>query len=103
MHRQGARTAGDTGPYSQTSQSQINKQAHHAPQGHHDEPCAQPRREKNFSEPSSHQPVGFLRQLFGKDFDTGDLVVILLLLLMAGDSEEDRSNALLTIALYFMM
>lgn len=47
--------------------------------------------------------MGFLRQLFGKDFDTGDLVVILLLLLMAGDSEEDRNNALLTIALYFMM
>lgn len=49
------------------------------------------------------QPLGFLRQLFGKDFDTGDLLVILLLLLMAGDCEEDRSNALLTIALYFMM
>ena len=49
------------------------------------------------------QPLGFLRQLFGKDFDTGDLLVILLLLLMAGDSEEDRSSALLTIALYFMM
>ena len=46
---------------------------------------------------------GFLRQLLPKDFDTGDLIVILLLLLMAGDCEEDRNNALLTIALYFMM
>lgn len=46
---------------------------------------------------------GFLRQLVPKDFDTGDLIVILLLLLMAGDCEEDRNNALLTIALYFMM
>ena len=49
-------------------------------------------------------PVGgFLRQLLPKDFDTGDLIIILLLLLMAGDCQEDRNNALLTIALYFMM
>ena len=46
---------------------------------------------------------GFLRQLLPKDFDTGDLIVMLLLLLMAGDCQEDRNNALLTIALYFMM
>lgn len=45
----------------------------------------------------------FLRQLLPKDFDTGDILVILLLLLMAGDCPEDRNNALLTIALYFMM
>lgn len=48
-------------------------------------------------------PGGFLRQLLPKDFDTGDLIVVLLLLLMAGDCEEDRNNAILTIALYFMM
>ena len=54
--------------------------------------------------PGQHMPVGgFLRQLLPKDFDTGDLIIILLLLLMAGDCEEDRNNALLTIALYFMM
>ena len=46
---------------------------------------------------------GFLRQLLPKDFDTGDLIIVLLLLLMAGDCEEDRNNALLTLALYFMM
>lgn len=46
---------------------------------------------------------GFLRQLLPRDFDTGDLIIVLLLLLMAGDCEEDRSNALLTLALYFMM
>jgi hypothetical protein len=55
-------------------------------------------------EPPRHDPVsGFLRQLLPKDFDTGDLIVILLLLLMAGDCEEDRNNAILTIALYFLM
>lgn len=48
-------------------------------------------------------PGGFLRQLLPKDFDTGDLIVVLLLLLMAGDCEEDRSNAILTLALYFLM
>ena len=46
---------------------------------------------------------GFLRQLIPKDFDTGDLIIVLLLLLIAGDSEESRSNALLTLALYFIL
>ena len=45
----------------------------------------------------------FLRQLLPRDFDTGDLIVVLLLLLMAGDCEEDRNNAILTLALYFIM
>ena len=49
------------------------------------------------------RPGNFLKQLLPKDFDTGDLIVILLLLLMAGDSQEDRNNAILTIALYFLM
>ena len=43
---------------------------------------------------------GFLRRLIPKDFDTGDLIVVLLLLLMAGDKPEDRNTALLTLALY---
>ena len=46
---------------------------------------------------------GFLRQLLPKDFDTGDLMVVLLLLLMAGDCPEDRNNVILTLALYFLM
>ena len=58
-------------------------------------PCAKP--------PKSEPIGGFLRQLLPRDFDTGDLIVVLLLLLMAGDCEEDRNTALLTIALYFMM
>lgn len=59
--------------------------------------------EHQYSKQRNHPGAGFLRQLLPKDFDTGDLIVILLLLLMAGDCEEDRNNALLTIALYFMM
>ena len=50
--------------------------------------------------PPSGNVGGFLRQLIPKDFDTGDLIVVLLLLLMAGDRPEERNSALLTLALY---
>ena len=50
--------------------------------------------------PVSGNIGGFLRQLIPKDFDTGDLIVVLLLLLMDGDKPEDRNSALLTLALY---
>lgn len=46
---------------------------------------------------------GFLRRLLPKDLDTGDLLILLLLLVMAGDREENKTNALLTIALYFLL
>ena len=50
------------------------------------------------------QPVGgFLRNLLPKEFDTGDLIVVLLLLLMAGDCDQERNTALLTLALYFLL
>ncbi len=45
----------------------------------------------------------FLKQLLPKNFDTGDLLIVLLLLLMAGDCEEEKSDALLTLALYFFL
>ena len=45
----------------------------------------------------------FLRGLLPKNFDTGDLLIVLLLLLMAGDCKEDQNSALLTLALYFFM
>ena len=38
-----------------------------------------------------------------KELDTADLLIILLLLLMAGDREEDKNTALLTLALYFLL
>lgn len=46
---------------------------------------------------------GFLQQLLPRDFDVGDLMVIALLLLIAGECEQERGNALLTLALYFIM
>lgn len=70
-------------------------------------PCEEPKQEHTNRQPPNQKQEGsmdrFLRQLLPKDFDTGDLIVVLLLLLMAGDAKEDRHNALLTLALYFLM
>ena len=46
---------------------------------------------------------GFFKNLLPRDLDTGDLVVILLLLLMAGDCEEDKNTAMLTLVLYLFL
>ena len=53
--------------------------------------------------PQTESITGFLRQLLPQGFDTGDLIIVLLLLLIAGDSQESRSNTLLTLALYFIL
>lgn len=58
-------------------------------------------RRRNPSAPLS--AGGFLRQLLPGNLDTEDLLVIVLLLLMAGDCEEDRNTALLTLALYLFL
>lgn len=47
--------------------------------------------------------LSFFRQLLPRDFDSGDLLVILLLLLMSGDCVEDQNTALLTLALYLFL
>ena len=59
-------------------------------------PCPPPHREP----PKEDSVSGFLKRLIPRDFDTGDLIVVLLLLLMAGDKPEDKNTALLTLALY---
>lgn len=61
----------------------------------------QPHREYNHHQ--GKQVTGFLRQLLPKDFDTADLIIVLLLLLLAGDCEEDRTTAMLTLVLYLFM
>lgn len=54
--------------------------------------------------PRQEQDAGsFLRQLLPKDFCTEDLIVVLLLLLMAGNTQEGKNNALLTLALYLFL
>ena len=78
---------------------------------------SRPQKNHNCFCPPSHQPhkpepkpdrcngqvTSFLRNLLPKDFDPGDLLIVLLLLLMAGDCTEDQNSALLTLALYFIM
>lgn len=54
-------------------------------------------------QPQECTPGGFFKQLLPKDFDMGDLMIVLLLLVMAGDSKEDHNTALLTLALYLFM
>ena len=46
---------------------------------------------------------GFLRHLLPQGLDTGDLLIAVLLLLMAGDCEDDKNTALLTLALYLFL
>lgn len=46
---------------------------------------------------------GFFRKLLPSNLDIADLLIVLLILLMAGDREENRNDALLTLALYFFM
>ena len=54
--------------------------------------------------PQPPQSAGkFLKNLLPKEFDTGELLIVLLLLLMAGSENENQSDALLTLALYFFM
>ncbi len=47
--------------------------------------------------------LSFLKQLLPKDFDTGDLLIVLLLLLMSGDCQEDQNTAILTLVLYLFL
>ena len=44
-----------------------------------------------------------MRKLLPVNFDTGDLMILILLLLMAGDNEEEKGTALLTLAFYLFM
>lgn len=86
------------------------------------EECSSPKQEPCLPKQHSHPPrkencprkepekaplggsvSNFLKQLLPKDFDTGDLLIVLLLLLMAGDCTEDQNTALLTLVLYLFM
>lgn len=80
-------------------QPQPAQEAPHAPlYPSNDRPT---QRRNNISPPIS--AGSFLRQLLPGNLDTEDLLVIVLLLLMAGDCEEDRNTALLTLALYLFL
>lgn len=80
-------------------QSQPAQELSHAPLYQANDRPTQRRR--NTSPPPS--AGSFLRQLLPGNLDTEDLLVIVLLLLMAGECEEDRNTALLTLALYLFL
>lgn len=82
-------------PEHNTPQRHNEPQRQSAPQCHNE-----PQRQ---SVPQSTNLSSFFRQFLPGNFETGDLIVVLLLLLMAGDNQENRNNALLTMALYFLM
>lgn len=62
-----------------------------------------PPRQENHVPHQGQNVGGFLKQLLPKDFDTADLIIMLLLLLLAGDCEEDKTTAMLTLVLYLFM
>ncbi len=72
-------------------------------------PSPPPPREEKPPEPVYHRPhpnqnvSGFFRNLLPPNFDTGDLIIMLLLLLLAGDCQEDKTTAMLTLVLYLFM
>lgn len=80
----------------------VTEPPHPTPQQEQAPSCLPPSPPKQPFRPPENTG-SFLRQLLPRDFDTGDLIVLVLLLLIAGDCETERSNALLTLALYFSM
>ena len=62
-------------------------------------PCDVPKEPYRKPEGAFH----FFQQLLPKNLDTADLLIIILLLLMAGDSDKNKENWLLTLALYLFL
>ena len=82
----------------------------HMPDNSRPAPPVKPPEQKECSPPpqqcSIRQEMGigsFLKNILPKEFDTGDLIVVLLLLLMAGDCQEDQNWAVLTLVLYLVL
>lgn len=88
-------------------QTQNRQQPH--PERHDPPPPPPPPRDEKPPEPVHHRPhpnqnvSGFFRNLLPPNFDTGDLIIMLLLLLLAGDCQEDKTTAMLTLVLYLFM
>ena len=68
-------------------------------------PSCPPPEHPPYPEPEKHSGgiPSFLRKLLPVNFDTGDLMILILLLLMAGDNEDEKGTALLTLAFYLFM
>lgn len=71
-------------------------------------PPPPPKQETGRTCPQDHDDhsgsvAGFLKNLLPRDFDTGDLLIVILLLLMSADCSEDQNTALLTLVLYLFL
>ena len=66
-------------------------------------PCFSLKNKKKWMKKRFKHVIIAMKQLIPKGLDTGDLLIIVLLLLMAGDCEEEKNNALLTLALYLFL
>ena len=58
---------------------------------------------RDHQRPDDGSALSFLRRLLPREFDTGDLLIVLLILLMAGDCREEQNTALLTLVLYLFL
>ena len=92
------------GSHKRRSRQESQTPLRHRPQEPPEHPAPPPVRPQKYVPPPPHSSAGaFLRNLIPGDFDTGDLMILLLLLLMAGDCEEERNWAWLTLALYLFL
>ena len=101
------------GSYRKRSMQEASRPEPQKRPNHNTPPCPPASIVKQQEKPRPERPcqarreqdsiTGFFKNLLPKDMDAGDLMVILLLLLMAGDCDEDKNTALLTLALYFFM
>lgn len=88
----------------QTPQPQSQSQRHQpVPPPAPPRPCEPEPVHSHPVQQRQQSPMEFLRKLLPKDFDTGDLLIVLLLLLMAGDCGEEQNTAILTLALYLFL
>lgn len=84
--------------------SQFQRERRPPPPSEHRPPQPVPPAPAPPPESPTHGSIsGFLKNLLPPNFDTGDLIVVLLLLLLAGDCEEDRTTAMLTLVLYLFL
>lgn len=66
--------------------------------------CNAPNKRPSLSQERKEIGLGsFLHKLLPKDFDTGDLMIVLLLLLISADCAEDQNTALLTLIIYLFL
>ena len=84
-------------------QEQRQSQPTKTPPEPQPEACHAPEKTRNEEKHHGQNVGGFFKQLLPPNFDTADLIIICLLLLLAGDCEEDKTTAMLTLVLYLFM